>query len=293
MTHFLIKVVINILSWLPLRLNHALGSFIGKLLYLMPNKARSTANTNIKLCFPDISIKQQKRLVRQTLQQTGKTITELGPLWNWSMSRIQGLVKKIHNLELLDSAAKSPQGLLCLTPHLGCWEICSLYFAEKYPAICLYRPPRLKTVANFIENSRQRFGTTLVPISASGIKALYKGLSNGKTIGILPDQDPGQGRGIYASFFDIQCNTMPLVAKLIKKTKPNIILMYATRLDRGQGYEIIIEDLNSLANETDDHNILSQMNLAIENNVKKYPAQYQWTYKCFKYQPDDTQFYRE
>lgn len=291
MRKILIKMVLRFFALLPLPLNHALGASIGWLLYHLHSNFRKTGETNISRCFPGLSKSEQNKLVCDTLKQTAKTLTEMGPLWHWPLKRLQSKVAAVHNMELLANAAKSGRGVLCLTPHYGCWEICSLHFADHYPAVCLYRPPRQKALADYIKITRERFGTTLVPTTPAGIKQLYMTLNQGRIVGLLPDQDPGKNSGIYTTFFGLPCNTMPLVSKLIRKTDPVVLFLYATRLPHGQGFEILIEpfehDFKNLTNEA----ILNLMNQSIEKTVKKMPAQYQWTYKRFKYQPDNVRFY--
>lgn len=291
MAKALLRFTLKFFSLMPLRANHAIGSFIGFLLYRIPNRLRHVTQTNINRCFKDLPEKKRKNLVYETLKHSGKSLTELGALWHWPLSKIQAKVTQVHNESLLQQAVSSGRGVLCLTPHLGSWELSSLYFADKYPAVCLYRPPRQKVIANYIQNTRERFGTTLVPTSAAGIKALYVSLNAGKTVGLLPDQDPGKNKGVYTTFFGLPCNTMPLVAKLIRKTQAMVLFLTAIRLEHGKGYEIFIEQLDYDLEQMNNEAILEKITSTIETAVRKTPEQYQWTYKRFKYQPDGSRFY--
>jgi len=295
MISFIIKVVFKILKLLSFRFSHRIGTLLGLVLYKIPTKIKKITATNIELCFPKLSSKQQQILVKETLIQSAKGLTELGPLWSLPFSKIKALAHTVTNLEALDLAAKSEQGVICLLPHIGSWEYCSLFFAENHPATALYRPSRQPALDKLIKKSRQRFGMHLVSISNSGIKSLYRALLQGKTIAVLPDQDPGKGKGIYTPFFGIECNTMPLIAKLIKKTKPAVIMIYALRSDNGRGYEVVLNRLDDALTKPLDTlseiQILTHVNQAIEKVVRQYPSQYQWTYKRYKYQPDGKKLY--
>lgn len=104
--------------------------------------------------------------------------------------------------------------------------------------------------------------------------------------GILPDQNPGNG-GVFAPFFGIEANTMTLVHKLAEKTGAGIVIAYADRLPRGQGFITRIHPV-------DEQGILNRepvaaataLNQAVEMCVREQPTQYQWTYKRFKKRPE-------
>jgi Kdo2-lipid IVA lauroyltransferase/acyltransferase len=70
----LIKSLLVSCSWLPLAVCHALGSVIGWGFIFIPNRAARDTKTNIGLCFPEMTRSGQRRLVRQSLVETGKAI---------------------------------------------------------------------------------------------------------------------------------------------------------------------------------------------------------------------------
>ncbi len=277
---------LKFLSWFPLPVLHGMGFIIGSFLYRLPNNSRKIAQQNLTLCFPELSASERDKLLHQSLIESSKTLLEMGPMWFWPLKRMWRLDKGVVGREHIDNIRAQGRGVIALTPHLGQWEFLGMLAQSIAPMTSLYRPPRLKEFDQFLIQARLRTGNTLAPTTTSGVKLLYRTLRKGDMTGILPDQDPGNG-GVFAPFFGIESNTMTLVHKLAEKTGAGIVIAYADRLPRGQGFITRIHPV-------DEQGILNRepvaaataLNQAVEMCVREQPAQYQWTYKRFKKRPE-------
>jgi len=286
MRYQLIRFFLHSLALLPLPVNHALGTMIGLVLYYLPNnKVKRITSINLSLCLPEYSELQRKQLLRQSLIETGKSLTELGPLWLWKPDRLLRHVKGIEHEALLQEALTKQQGLIILTPHLGCWELNGLYCASKVKLTSLYRPPKIQAFEAWLNRARQRTGATLVPTNINGVKSLYAALAKKQAIGILPDQDAGDG-GAFIPFFGIQANTVKLIPRLISKTQAQVILVYAQRLTKGRGYKIHFLKPDDEIYSSDLSVSANAMNRAVESCIRENITQYQWGYKRFKRRPN-------
>src|SRR5690606_28150487 len=104
---------------------------------------RGTTRNNLQRCFPDLDPRQRRRLARRSLVETGKTLTETGPLWCWPGEQALDLMQKVRGREWVDAALKEGRGLILATPHLGAWELAGLWGAANLPMTTLYRRPRM------------------------------------------------------------------------------------------------------------------------------------------------------
>jgi len=243
------------------------------------------AAKNLKLCFPELSLKERKRLLHQSLIESTKTALEMGAMWYWPIERLNRLDKGVKGLEVWQEAYQQGKGVIALTPHIGQWEFLGLFGQKYVPMTSLYRPPRLTDFDEFLVSARKRTGNTLAPTTPFGVRMLYGCLRKGNMAGILPDQDPGNG-GVFAPFFGIQANTMTLITKLAERTHSPIIIAYAERLPWGRGYITHIHAVDSEAILNPDPVIAAgALNKAVEKCVREKPAQYQWIYKRFKKRP--------
>lgn len=279
----LVPAVVRALGFTMLRVNHLYGSLAGRFLWWTNSEAKKISETNLKIAFPDLTTDKRNRLLKKSLRELGKTITELGPVWSWGEHSVKGMVRSINGQHHVDDALKTGRGVIMLAPHLGSWELMGLYLSIEYGITSLYRPPRLRAIEEFTREVRQRFGANLVPTNMSGVRALRRALADNQMIGILPDQDPGASGGIQAPFFGYSARTMLLVSKLAAKTDSPVIFAFAERLNKGQGYQIRYVPASSAIASTDESEAASALNEGVETIIKINPAQYQWSYKRYKY----------
>ncbi len=282
-----IKGILFIFSIFPLRFTHAVATVVGKSLAHFPStRLAQVTVTNIYLCFPQLSSGAQTQLIQHSLIETCKTFLELGYLWLRSTQKTLSLISQVDGEHYIQKALFAKKGVILLTPHLGAWEIAGLYSASRYCMTTLYKPPKLKGLAQLILDARQRSGGHYVATNATGIRALYRTLNQSNVVGILPDQVPTHASaGIFAPFFGMMANTMTLVSRLVKKTGATVIFVYAERLPSGQGYHLHFlpapENINSDSLETS----VAALNQGIESCINACPTQYQWSYKRFKNRP--------
>jgi len=281
-----IRLLLRLMSLLPLFVTHALGVGLGNLFNRFNNQMRHVARCNIDRCFPEWTPQQRSQLVRESLQETIKAALETGGLWLWSPEYILAKIQEVSGASLLEEAVARGKGVILAAPHLGAWEVAGLYCSRYGPMTFLYRPPRIQKLDNLIREARGRAGATLVRTDAGGVRTLYKALGRGELVGILPDQDPDRASGVFAPFFGVQANTMTLLSRLAAKTGATVLMVYAERLPKGKGYHLHFQKMDAALVEGDDVQKATCLNQAVEQCVLQQPAQYQWAYKRFKTRPE-------
>lgn len=283
----LIRAGLRLFAWLPLPLNHALGAALGWVLALVPNGLRRITRDNLRRCFPAMAPRQRRRLARRSLVETGKTLTETGPLWYWPGARALALVREVRGREYLDAALEEGRGLILATPHLGAWELAGLWGAAHLPMTTLYRRPRLAGLESLVLQARQRMGAQYVAADARGVRALYQALADKRVVGMLPDQDPRDSGGEFAPFFGVPAYTMTFLSRLARKTGAPVLFAYCERLARGRGYVIHFVPAPEAIRGGSLAESLAAVNQTVEQCVRDLPEQYQWSYKRFKTRPGD------
>ncbi len=279
----LAKTFISLLALFSLKNSHRLGSIIGWLLSIFPNRNLHVTTTNIQLCFPEMETLQQQYLIKQSLIETGKTLIEANLMWQWNKDKLFKLIKKVHGETLIQQAINN-KGVILALPHLGNWELLALYCSANYPTTTMYQKPKIAQFDTFVKKGRERFGAKLVPTDNQGIRAMLNALKKNELICILPDQEPKEGSGIFAPFFGLQAYSMSLISRFATKTNAEVIIAYSKRLTQGQGYEIFFIPLNDI-NVGSLEDSVTYLNTEIEKCIREIPEQYQWSYKRFRKQP--------
>ena len=272
----MLVILFRLLSKLPLSALHALGAALGWVVYLASSDYRARLRVNIgRADFTDS--------LPATIRESGKNILELPFIWCAPPQRVLASAR-IENWDIAQAALDAGRGVIFLTPHLGCFEIIAQAIAQQTPLAVLYRPPRKAALKPLIEGARARHNLLLAPASLAGVRTLLKTLKKGGAIGLLPDQVPQQGDGVWADFFGKPAYTMTLSAKLHKMTGAPIILSYAERLPHGRGYVIRFVAFDQILGETPEQQAAA-INRAMEQLIARCPAQYFWSYNRYKTPP--------
>ena len=159
-------------------------------------------------------------------------------------------------------------------------------YAERYgPMTILYRPARQAWLAHTMASVRERPGLQAVPTTLAGVRQLIKALRQGRAVGLLPDQVPPEGQGVWAPFFGQPAYTMTLSARFARLPNTRVLLAWGERLSWGRGYVVHILPLEQVleAPLADDMSELTaQINLAMERVIGLCPQQYLWGYARYK-----------
>jgi Kdo2-lipid IVA lauroyltransferase/acyltransferase len=268
------QLSLTLFAMLPLPIIHALGAAFGWLAYIFASKHKRILNKNIALYN---GAQDKKLLLSQNIVETGKAFFETFPIWLRSPTSVLSLVKHCSGWQHVEAALQAGKGIVFLTPHLGCFEITSLYYGAQHPMAVLYRPPRQAWLLPLIEAGRQRGNITLAPANSTGVKQLLQALKRGEAIGILPDQAPFEGEGEWAPFFGKPAYTMTLAGKLALKTGAQVLMAFGERLPHGGGYHIYISPITAGGIATP-----ALMNAVIERTIAQKPEQYLWSYDRYK-----------
>ena len=274
----------RLLSLLPLWLLQALGAVVGGLVWLASKRYRDNFNRHIV----QAGLQAARR---RAIFETGKTIFELPKIWLRPNAEVVRRVTQVSGWELIDAGVAAGRGIVLLTPHLGCFEITAQYCASHRPITVLYRRAKQRWLAPLVEAGRGA-NLKLAPADLSGVRRLLKALKNGETIGLLPDQAPGTGEGIWVPFFGKPAYTMTLAARLALQSGAVLLPVSCERLSGGRGYAIKIwppVDVCTVNNtgldgaiKPDLLSVVTRINAAIEAIVLSQPGQYLWGYGRYK-----------
>ncbi len=281
--------VVRWLSRRSLGFLHALGAVLGWAGYALSASYRRRLRANAGLA----AIGALER--RAAVAEAGRMVAELPRLWlRPAAEPLQPAVQWQH-AELIDAALVAGRGLILLTPHLGAFEVIAQAYAERFgaqqPMTALYRPARQAWLRELETTARARPGLLTAPASLAGVRQMIRALRHGQTVGLLPDQVPPDGMGVWAPFFGQPAYTMTLAARLALQTGASVLLMLCERLPHAAGWRIRVFELpeplpaaaafaaDDAAHQTE---CAAVMNRAMEFLIRQCPAQYLWGYHRYK-----------
>jgi KDO2-lipid IV(A) lauroyltransferase len=269
-------VIFRLLGRLPLGVLHLLGTVAGWLAYgLSPDYRRNLEANLARALGPG-----HGSVRRTAIVEAGRGLLELPKLWLRPKAEVVARVVDVQGWEVVEDAMAAGYGIVFLTPHLGCFEMVAQYLATRMPLTILFRPPRQKWLAPIMEEGRSADNIRLAPADLSGVRRLIRALKQREAVGLLPDQAPSRGEGVWAPFFGRPAYTMTLAARLLD-TGATLVLAWGERLPWGRGYRIHFFRPAPL----DDGDLTTRtaaINREIEAMILRCPGQYLWGYNRYK-----------
>ena len=136
----------------------------------------------------------------------------------------------------------------------------------------LYRPARKPWLRELVDSARERANLATAPTTLAGVRQMLKALKNGEAVGLLPDQVPPQGLGVWAPFFGRDAYTMTLSARLAQQTGAAILLAWGERLPLGPRLPRAPAALAGRRWPPTPHGAAAQVNAQMEGLIRRVPA---------------------
>ncbi len=283
----LLLALLRLTYWLPQSVSRYISWFFSYFNYLINGKATKIVRKNLQIAYPELSQVEINQHIRDFLRQNAYLTHEIATAWLGEKSNIASKMTRVVNQSLIDDVIAQDKPLIIAVLHLGNWEFCWHWIQMTYPAFGMYQPAKFKQIDRYVLQAREMFGGQAFATDPKGIMGLLKALKKREGImTILPDQAPREGAGIYTPFFNHPAYTMTLLHKFLQKSQARLLFANCIRLPDGKSFEVQIEapDFDYTNSEVEFFN--QQLNLQIESIIKQNPAQYQWSYKRFKRQPE-------
>ncbi|WPH15156.1 lysophospholipid acyltransferase family protein [Variovorax paradoxus] len=276
----------RLLARVPMPVMHRLGALLGWIVwYCAPDyRRRFKANAESAGFTPE--------QYRPAIAAAGQMAAELP--WLWLRPQGESVLRRVvrwEGVEAFEAAMREKKGVILVAPHLGSWEMCGQAIGERFletfgPITALFRPARKKWMADLIAaGSRDRPGLQTLPTNNTGVRGLIRTLRSGGYTGILPDQVPPLGQGVWAPFLGRPAYTMTLLPRLAQQTGAACFLSVCERLPRSAGYVIRFEPIVGTPLTDPAAPIeaaAAAMNDAIGRLIHSLPGQYVWDYARYK-----------
>ena len=273
----LLTALFKSLGILPLTILQMIGICGGWWAWMLPSRYKDRAWTNLRQAFPGA----KRSMLRSAMLSNGQLIFEM-PFW-WTRRNETFINSKLNcdNWEQFQIALDKGKGVILLSPHAGCFELLGPVYSNHFPSTVLFRPPRKVWMQDWIVEMRTRRQLKMAPANQKGVRALVKTLMRGNTIGILPDQVPPDGEGVWAPFFGRPAYTMTLVQRLQQLSGATIFILAAQRNSLGKGYTLRYKELLEPLPEAPEA-AAAAINREMEEMIRKMPEQYLWGYNRYK-----------
>jgi len=259
--------------------------------YLSPKKRRVT-RINLRAVYPHMDAANRNRIARASMVNYVRGAFEAGMLWHWPLERILSHFDETLGLEQYHAVAQAETGVILAGAHSGAWELLSLFIQQYLDGAILYKQARDPAIEKMLLEKRRRGGATLVPATGAGLRTMFKLLKSGRTVGLIPDQEPTLGEGQFAPFCGIEASTGVLLPRLVQRTGAPVLFGTCERRKGGR-YRVHMFKADEGIYDEDMRTALTAVNQGVEQCIEVDTGQYLWAYKRFRNRPDGSKsFYK-
>lgn len=274
------------LAWLMVRLPVAwlmrLGGGLGALGWRFAKRRRHIVETNLALCFPELSEGERTSLAREVFRSTGIAFVESAMVWLGPVGRLRARFT-LTGLDIYRAALEEGNGVIVIGAHFTTVDIAGCLSGREAGFAALYRPHGNPVLDRVIRWGRERHLVTTIHRRA--LRRAVAHLRKGGALWYAPDQDYGARHAVFVPFFGIEAATINVTTRLAQNTGARVLFLSHRRDDWFGRWEAQISDPFQDFPSDDFAADAAQINRVIERAVRECPEQYLWVHRRFKTRP--------
>ncbi len=273
---------------MPLTMTRPVTSSLGILAMALNPRDRRRSRDNLRIAFPDLDEAGTKRLMRANAKHLGALAAEVAWLGHASASDVLAQCEA-SGAEFLHEAIDCGSGVVFITGHCGNWEVLNAWLgASGIPMTIAVRDiydPRLDAMATGL---RERFGPEVVPRGSEAGRRLVSALAHRRVIGLLIDQDIRDIPGVFVPFFGRPAWTPSGAASLALHKQCPVVPAFSHRGADGRHVIQVRPPIplpTSGSKEDQITELTAAATSAIEEQIRRHPAQWVWMHRRWRTQP--------
>lgn len=286
-----VKILSKILIKLPVKFVIFQGKILGSVLYYLDKKHKNIAYKNLRMCLSNYkNPKELNKILKKNFQNFGMNLFETLIIPKFDKEYIQKNIE-VQGIENLKEALHQNKGVILLGIHMGSWEVCfAVAGLLGFPFYILAEEQtRFPLLDKFLNQIRESKGIKVISVGRDNLRQAIEVLKENKILGLVADH--GIKEGIPLEFFGHITLTPTLAIRLALHLDTVVIPGYIIRKGLLKHRIVLLAPLKIRKTSNLKEDILynlREVNYIVENCIKKYPQDYLWFYKRFKYNRDRT-----
>lgn len=266
---------------LPLAWVRGFGHAIGLVLYALVASRRKVVDVNLRLCFPQWSDAQRRRVARAVFVHVAQAWFDRAWLWHGDPEVVRRRLKLAGAVAELDGDA--PTILFC--PHFVGLDAGVTAVSQQLPRsfIGIYTRQSDPVIDAWVRKGRFRFGDARPMSREEGVRDIVSVLRGGGVMYLLPDMNFGPQESVFVPFYGVPAATVPSLSRFARLGRAKVVPLI-TRMTR-EGYEVRLLEAWKDFPSSDLVADTALMNERLQGYIDGMPAQYYWVHKRFKTRP--------
>jgi KDO2-lipid IV(A) lauroyltransferase len=287
---YALLAALHLLSLLPDFVLYQLGVAGGWAAYLLDRRHIRIGLRNLAFAFPDKSLSERKRILRASYINLGLSAAEYIRLGGFFYRRLRRRVKYSRFEYWATVNRRYPgKGAVILTAHFGNFELLPAAHAlHGYPITLVHHTQRFLAGDALMTYVRERTGIKVIRKHAAA-RAVLKSLRDGELVGIPFDQNAKRSEAVFVPFFGELAATSSGLARLVAIAEVPVVPVFLLRERNRRRHRIEILDEIPIQRSDDPRADIEEnthrFTRAIEDFVRRHPAQFLWTHRRYRTRP--------
>jgi KDO2-lipid IV(A) lauroyltransferase len=272
----------RLLALQPYTWQLAVGRWLGRLARRHSDYRRHVVRTNLEICFPELDDFQRLELERRAFESFGMGVAEMATA-RWTPHRRLETLGQVEGIEHLQAALARGKGVLLLSAHMTCLEMCGYLLQRRIKTGFSFREQKNPLLDLVLRRTRERRAGVGTP--RGDPRSMVRQLRQNQVLWFAPDQDYGSRHSVFVPFFGIPAATITSLSRIARMSGAAVVPFQNTRLPGGQGYRLRFEPALEGFPGEDPAADARRVNRILERWIREDPPQYLWSHRRFKTRP--------
>ncbi|MDC3173685.1 lysophospholipid acyltransferase family protein [Candidatus Pelagibacter sp.] len=275
----LIIFFFSLFKILGCRISSALGGrlfeIIGPLF-----RSKNLILSNIKRAFPDIDLKNSKRISKLMWNNYGRVFAEYIFIKDFRTGSLNKNIE-IDGQEILEDIKKRNLQVVFISGHFSNFELMAMHLEKTGINLsAIYRPLNNNFLNKIMVSIREKYiCKNQIKKGIGGMKKLVSLKKNNYSTALMIDQRVSEG--IRSNFFNQEALTTTIPAQLIKRFNIPVVPIFIERINE-INFKIIIKKPIFFTKESSLEKITNELNLNLEKMILHKPEHWIWSHNRWK-----------
>lgn len=292
-----VRAVAGVLAALPLAGALRVCEAAAWLAWCVDVRHRRIGMRNLAIAFPERSLAERRRILRESFLNMGRMAAELIHLPRLDDAQLREMVR-FEDEAGWEAAITAPRdtGALILSGHFGNWELLVYAHGRRgHPVSMVHRTIANPLVDRWLNEIRGAAGTRLLRKSHAAT-AVLRAL-RARQLLVLPfDQNSTRRQGVFVPFFGLPASTNAGMARIALRGGIPVVPVFIVRQGRAARHVVHMLPMMHAESTGDfDRDVVettARFSRVFEDMVRRHPEQWLWAHRRWKTRPEgEPRFY--